>query len=85
MNVGELRELLEGLDDDVEIRLAQQPSWPFEYSIARIEVVDLGDADEDEADGRADADDSDEQIVYIAEGSQLGYLPGAARDALDWR
>ena len=31
--VGELRELLEGLDDSVEIRMALQPSYPMAGSL----------------------------------------------------
>ena len=31
--VSQLRELLEGLDDDAEVRLMNQASWPFEYSV----------------------------------------------------
>jgi len=49
MTVGELRELLEGVDDDVEVRLAVQPSWPFEHRVTsdvtvRDDVVYLADA-----------------------------------------
>jgi hypothetical protein len=35
MTVGELLELLEDFPEDAEVRLAHQPSWPFEYSIER--------------------------------------------------
>ena len=33
MTVGELRAELEQYDDNVNVRLAMQPAWPFEYSI----------------------------------------------------
>ena len=33
MTASELIELLEDLDPDTEVRIAQQPSWPFEYTI----------------------------------------------------
>jgi hypothetical protein len=33
MKVIELKEALEGIPDDAEVRLAMQPSWPFEYSL----------------------------------------------------
>lgn len=70
MTVAELIAILEDFDGDAEVRLAQQPSWPFEYSIARfgVEIAEVEGAD----------------VVYIAEGSQLGYLPGVARDAIGW-
>ena len=32
MNARDLIEMLEDLDPETEIRLAHQPSWPFEYS-----------------------------------------------------
>lgn len=31
--VDQLRELLNGLDGDTEVRLMNQSSWPFEYSV----------------------------------------------------
>lgn len=64
MTVGELLDLVDG-DESIEIRLATQPSYPFEWSVEAGEVVD--------------------GILYLAEGSQLGYLPGEVRDALSWR
>ena len=33
MLVRELIEMLEDCDEHAEVRLAHQPSWPFEYSI----------------------------------------------------
>ena len=77
MTVGELKEMLEGLDDDMEVRLAMQPSWPFEYSIDSVEVID------NDPDGLDD--EPIEGIVYLVEGSQLGYLPGDVCANLGWR
>jgi len=36
MKIRELIELLEGYDDDLEVRIASQPSWPFENSISGV-------------------------------------------------
>ena len=72
MKVSELLEFLEAQDPNAEVRIAHQPNWPFEYSIG-----ELADAEED--------DDGNDTPVYIAEGRQLGYLPGAAAEALGWR
>lgn len=47
MTAAELIELLSGVDPDTEVRLAEQPSWPFEYSIAGVEEVKMG-ADQEE-------------------------------------
>ena len=41
MTVEELKEQLEMLDPDMEIRFASQPSWPFEYSIN--DIMPVGD------------------------------------------
>jgi hypothetical protein len=34
VTVAELVELLEQYDPGTEVRLMEQPSWPFEYSVA---------------------------------------------------
>ncbi len=36
MNVRELIEELEGFDEDTEVRLAFQPSWPLQYHVADV-------------------------------------------------
>lgn len=33
LTVGQLRELIEDLNDETEVRWLSQPSWPFEWSI----------------------------------------------------
>lgn len=65
MTVGELKEILDRIDDDKEIRFVSQPSWPFEYSI----MSNYAENDE---------------VIYLAEGRQLGYLPGDIKDELGW-
>jgi hypothetical protein len=94
MNVGELIAELEGFDEDTEVRLAMQPSWPFEYSIGGVtEPVETDECPECEVawashdeDG-CDAERPDEEVkdvVYLAEGSQLGYLPGTVASSIGW-
>ena len=58
MTVGELIEMLSAYEDDAEVRIAQQPSWAFEYHVS-----DAMSATEEE------------DVVYIAQGLQVGYLP----------
>jgi len=78
---------------DAEVRIAHQPHYPFEYSIQEIIQVDLSrdpeDQDEDlDLPPEINAEYSDglgQWIVYIAEGSQLGYLPEIASNELGWR
>ena len=74
MTVGELRDALEGLDDSVQVRLANQPRWAFEYSVALVtEPVTIKDDDCGEV-----------ECVYLAEGNQIGYLPHRAAVACGW-
>ena len=69
MTVAELIEELEYMDQDTEVRFASQPSWPFEYSISSVVEVDVDDST---------------PVVYLEEGSQLGYLPTEAKNQLMW-
>lgn len=69
MKVYELMEILEDMDGEAEVRFAHQPSWAFEYSIANAASVE---------------DDNGNVCLYLAEGRQIGYLPGKAARALDW-
>ena len=57
--------------DDVEVRTAQQPKWAFEYSIDSAVTIK-----NEEEDG--------ETVVYLSEGSQLGYLNEFAASELGW-
>ncbi len=74
MTVRQLIEELEFMNQDAEIRFASQPNWPFEYSIADIVSVDI--------ENRRTGDE--EEVVYLAEGRQIGYLPGEAKNMLMW-
>lgn len=92
MNIRELIDQLESFaeehGDETEVRFAHQPNWPFEYAISSVEAVDLSEPDEDEdsEEELSRREDSEPNVVvYLAEGSQLGYLPGAASKALGWR
>lgn len=91
MTVGELKELLEDLDDEMEVRIAQQPSWPLEYAIGGGEVVDLNEPAEDEGEFVPPGEEEDleeeepREVLYLFEGSQLGYLPGVVSRRLGWR
>ena len=65
-------------NQDVEVRLAQQPKWAFEYSIDQAVVVAEME-NEDEEDDRVAPKNV---TVYLSEGSQIGYLPQNASDEL---
>ncbi len=69
MTVCQLISELQWLPDHAEIRLAEQPAWPFEYDLSGVSgVISTPDAD----------------VVYLIEGGQLGYLPEEAREELGW-
>ncbi len=81
MTVEELIGILEDFEPTAEVRIAHQPEWPMEYTLG--EVVECG-ANGDEDEDADVADDDREGIVYIGEGTQLGYLPEYAVDELGW-
>lgn len=75
MTVGDLKERLEDLDEDMEVRLMTQPAWPFEYSIADVRLkseISEGEPDE-EKEEKAEAGGEQPDVLYLIEGSQLGY------------
>jgi hypothetical protein len=92
MTVEELLNELSELPPCAEVRIASQPRWPFEYTLQGVYVVEPGDTDDDEETAPTpDVSSSDEDeasdelpVVYLAEGSQLGYLPKPARDEIGW-
>jgi hypothetical protein len=85
MTVKQLIRQLEDFNPDSEVRLAIQPSWPFEHSIGNVVSVGLTDEDADEDEEVPDYANTGEEIVYIGEGYQVGYLPGQASHELGWR
>ena len=73
MKVDELIEILEGYRDeiggDAEVRLMTQQNWPFENSIHGLASgAEINDSEDDD-----DDDVANDAVVYIVEGSQLGY------------
>ena len=72
MTVGELIEELKYMDGDATVRFASQPSWPFEYSINGVIQTTVQHRDEEE------------DVVYLEEGRQVGYLPTEAKEELGW-
>ena len=74
MTVADLIEELKWMPEDAEVRFASQPNWPFEYNINDVISVEI----ENRRTGE------EEEVVYLAEGRQLGYLPSEAKDELGW-
>lgn len=69
MIVRELIEMLEEMDEESEVRIAFQPTYPLQYRPDRnIYPVTI--------DGK--------EVVYIAEGKSEGYLPKEAAEEIGW-
>ena len=68
MTVRDILNRLDGLDPETEVRFAFQPNYPLEYSIDDIVEVNI----------------KDEQVVYLGQGEQIGYLQEEVVDALSW-
>jgi hypothetical protein len=71
LTVVQLMEELEGCNPDAEVRLAQQPAWPF------ASAIDPGNA-------AVQVELDDTTAVDIGQGEQLGYLPETVRQQLGW-
>lgn len=80
MNVGNLRDMLEGYDDDAEVLIATQPSWPLATQVARV----IADSERDVHDEQSDEFDpeTDEQRdrVWLVAGDATYPNPYAPRD-----
>lgn len=65
MQVGKLIEILQGHDPEAEVRIASQPTWPWEHSIVGVATREMC--------GREDIydDQADAGCVFIIEGQQL--------------
>lgn len=75
MTISELIELLQEqqrhVGEDVEVRIMEQPNWPFEHDvegvISRSEINQRKDPADD------DPEDNEPETVFITEGRQLCY------------
>ena len=81
MTIDELLERLEDYRDeiggDAEVRLMTQNTWPFENTIAGL--VSGGEINTKDAEDESDVEHDD--VVYICEGTTLGYGTKRAWDA----
>jgi hypothetical protein len=83
LTLGEVRAFLDDysdLPDETPVRLAHQPSWPFEYALINPVVVPDVPPRED----RPMDDLGPEAVVYLVEGAQTRYLPGQVADHIGW-
>ena len=80
MNVKELRDHLKGIPGKTEVRLAIQPSYPFQHHLADVVLVDLS-KDEEEPDVEG-------EVVYLLDGEQFfdaPYLPNYVAETIGWQ
>jgi len=68
MNVGELKELIEEVGDDLEVRIIIQPNYPLEYGVSDVKFY------EHKIDKNMIEQDTN-PVLYILEGDQIGYAP----------
>lgn len=66
-----LNEYRETLGGEAEVRLMTQQNWPFENTIAGL--VSLEEIHDSKDRTSEDRDEEIEAIVYLCEGTQLGY------------
>ena len=73
MTVGQLKEILEGFEDDTEIRLMIQENYPLESMIAGVTTDDEIAVAEAEENGEEREHTNEPKVLYILEGRQIGY------------
>jgi hypothetical protein len=75
MTVRELMERLEDMDPDAEVRLQTQQNYPHQHAVLGVcDSAELhDDEDECEEEEEGDAGEGPRSVVYIVEGSWLGY------------
>ncbi len=84
--IAKLEEIKEQFGDngEMEVRLMSQPNWPFEWTIRGVTCNHFFPNEEDEYEPEDGEDlpepEEVEPIIYVCEGTQLGY---GNRDAWD--
>ncbi len=81
MTAQQLMNMLEDLDPDTEVRFASQPHWPFEYDIVGVVLAsELRREEGGDVGYRPPFSDPNADVLYLIEGSQLGYFTKQAWD-----
>jgi hypothetical protein len=75
--VGDLIAALGDYNPDTPIRWAAQPGSPIAYTLGAVVCT----PDDAESNG---TEPDEAPVVWLGEGSQVGYLPGTAATALGW-
>lgn len=78
--IARLEEYRDVVGGDAVVRLMTQPNWPFECEIGGLASgEEINELDEDDED--IDEDVTEDRLVYLVEGQQLGYGSKRAWDA----
>tara|TARA_Y100000310_G_C20428705_1_gene690320 strand:+ start:166 stop:426 length:261 start_codon:yes stop_codon:yes gene_type:complete len=85
MNVSELKEILDDYPGEMEVKLAQQPHWSFQYSIGNVVEASTIDEDEDQPGVDELSGEKGETCIFIGEGGQDKYLSSDAASKLGWK
>ncbi|MEU3767947.1 hypothetical protein AB0E55_23090 [Amycolatopsis keratiniphila] len=75
--VGELIAALDHYDPAAPVRLATQPDYPLENLLGR--VVSIPDSAVSDSSTR-----TDQSVVWLGTGEQVGYVSAPVADALGW-
>jgi hypothetical protein len=79
--VGELVSFLLGYSPNTCVRLAVAPGYPQASTIGAV-ACSPDDADHDGREPELSGELGGERVLWIGEGTQIGYLPEVARTAL---
>lgn len=82
MKVSTLREILEGYEDDADVMIAHQPSWPLAETVRCVTTLEeVEEYDEEEGE---DDDDEERKVVWIvAGGADYKRSPYAPRSVFE--
>jgi hypothetical protein len=68
--------------DEIDVRLAHQPQWAFEYAIDEHADITVVQVLRNEG---LDPDRPPANVIYLPESHQIGYLPAEGARAIGWR
>lgn len=84
MKVSTLKTLLEGVDDDLDVMIAHQPSWPLAETLAAGLLDSERDVHDEQSDGFYDGEDEPQDVFWlVAGGASHARSPYAPRDVFE--
>ncbi len=83
MNVGMLREMLKGYDDETEVMIAHQPGWPLAEVVSHVIADSERDVHDEESDAEDTGEELDDCVWLVAGGHHHTRRPYAPRDVFE--